>query len=800
MNFPYTPYSELYTLRSPISRRTPMPRILALTCLLLLSAVARAGGLFDAGAWAPIVLPAEPEIDELHAARTLADWCERVTGVRPAVQHEAKGARGPELAIYVGQTAAAKSAGVRAPAAEGDTARRVTLGRSVFLVGSNPAATRIAVGRFCEQHLGVFFAFPGEHGAEWTMRHQVGFPLPDEFKPDFRWRQLSGLNELSADWACSVGFGRAPDFSHGLYRVFDRKVWKEEPMLFPLVGGKPFEPKGLSTDANPHLDNPRAPEIAARYAREYFRLNPGAFSVALGVNDSIRFDDSAPVEGWFRDRPVRTDYVFGFLNEVADSVWAPGGDNDGRRHAIGALAYMQTLRAPTIKVRPEVFPWVCMDRIGYGSDEFAAQDRANLAAWAKSGVKRLGVYDYLYGADVASPRVSFTALIQSVRATRTAGATGWYAEAYPLWAFDAPKLWLAAKLLEDTAADTRVLLTRWFDAAYGPAAGDMLAAYAHIDAAWRRDAQAGGKDAFLRHYHDERGALVLADAEVAAVSAALRSAQDALFLAGKPSPARQRQAGRLKQFAEAWELYLDYRAATQARRVVPASADRLAALARLTAAEAAYAAKESAFNRLWGAYGSPVRWSAFPAENPRAQWAERYLVEGDEAPLEAWAKTDAPKGWLAYRVAQQAEAAAVVHRHDFSSSEAKDKVELSPSSKNQTDRVPAGLRLVAPAGKLGPVAMDLKPGEGRLVRLQLWTWAERLAVADAQARVTLRFVGPGRTSEVTQVCQARQTVVPAVTPAWATRLEYEVSFVGGAFVQEATVQLIDLPVPAAPAR
>ena len=60
-----------------------MPRFLALTCLMLLSAViARAGGLFDAGAWAPIVIPVEPEIDELHAARTLADWCERVSGVR----------------------------------------------------------------------------------------------------------------------------------------------------------------------------------------------------------------------------------------------------------------------------------------------------------------------------------------------------------------------------------------------------------------------------------------------------------------------------------------------------------------------------------------------------------------------------------------------------------------------------------------------------------------------------------------------------------------------------------------------
>ena len=65
-----------------------------------------------------------------------------------------------------------------------------------------------------------------------------------------------------------------------------------------------------------------------------------------------------------------------------------------------------------------------------------------------------------------------------------------------------------------------------------------------------------------------------------------------------------------------------------------------------------------------------------------------------------------------------------------------------------------------------------------------------------QVSVTLRFTGPGGNSEVTQVCHARHTIVPAMTPAWATGLEYEIAFTGGAFIQEATVQLIDLPVSA----
>jgi hypothetical protein len=434
---------------------------------------------------------------------------------------------------------------------------------------------------------------------------------------------------------------------------------------------------------------------------------------------------------------------------------------------------------------------VCADRTAYADPAFVAQDRANLNAWAKSGVSRLGVYDYLYGAEVASPRVNLTALIQSIHVTYTAGARGWYAEAYPLWAFDAPKLWVAAKLLENRMANTAELRRTWFARAYGPAADEMTAVYAQIEAAWKRDAIVGGKDQFLRHFHDQRGALVLSAEEIAAVSRSLVIAQQILRDPTKDAAARRRQTWRLVQFVEAWDLYLGFRELVQARRVVPTAEARITSLRRLTKAEAGYLAKEASFNRRWGAYGQPVKWSWYPGENPRAQWSERFLVEGSDAALAGWAKTDQPKGWLAYRVAQQADAAPVAHRHDFATADTT--AEVAPASFNRQDRLPSGLRLVAPAGKVGPIAVPVALKGGQLVRLQLWDWIEELPVADAQQVVTLRFLGPNARSEVTQVCQARQTVVPAIVPAWATGLEYEITFTGGAFPQEASVQLIDLP-------
>jgi hypothetical protein len=232
---------------------------------------------------------------------------------------------------------------------------------------------------------------------------------------------------------------------------------------------------------------------------------------------------------------------------------------------------------------------------------------------------------------------------------------------------------------------------------------------------WRRDAVAGGKDQFLRHFHDQRGALVLSSPEIAAIGHHLAAAQQRLRLPTKDAAAQRRQAWRLGQFAEAWELYLGYRELVQARRVIPSAEARITALRRLTKAEAGYLAQESAFNRRWGAYGQPVKWSWYPGENPRAQWSERFLVEGEDAALAGWAKTDQPKGWLAYRVAQQAESAPVAHRHDFA--EAETAVEVAPASFNRRDRLSSGLRLIAPAGKVGPITAPVALKGGQLVPL-----------------------------------------------------------------------------------
>ncbi len=728
-----------------------MPRIWIVLLVALAATLPAAERLFDAGHWhASIILPAKPEPDEWYGAQSLAEWCERVTGQRPEVLSETPGRAAPTLALFVGQTEAARLAGVAAPAVEGDVAVRRVVGSAVFLLGNNPVATRIAVGRFCEQQLGIFFVQPGPQGAEWTKLTQVGTPAHDDFSPAFRWREFSGLNEVSADWAFSIGLGHAPAFSHAMNAAFGKKEWQEDPTLFPRVGGQLHEPLLGAYEPNPNLAHPKAPEMGAHYVRSFFYDHPEAFSAPFGVNDSVKFDDSVASEGWYRDRPVRTDYLIGFLNKVAASFWQPTGDLAGEHHAIGTLAYMQTLRAPSVRVHPAIFPWVCADRLGYGDPAFATQDRANVAAWAQSGARRVGVYDYAYGAPVACPRVNFGPLTAAIRATHGAGAQGWYAELQPLWAFDAPKVWLTAKLLEDPDRDPEELLRRWFAAAYGPAAGSMRAIFNTVGVAWTRDAQKGGKDQFLRHFQDERGVFVLNEAERQRIEIDLQTAQAELDrLAGNAAGPHERQRARLHQFAQAWSLYCAYRSTVAAR---------LAEAGDMRSIESDYLRREQLFNHRWGTSGVPVRWSGFVAAAGLAKpW-------GSEA-TDAGGVSLGPDRALVEPL-----------------------IDLAPSRHPLITWQSSGLHLVAPAGRLGPFPIKGLLDAGQLLRVTLT--GRPVADAEAVTQLTLRFLGAGKTQTAAINCLAGGGTLTVAVPVDATRAEYEIAFTREAFIQEVSAQRI----------
>ncbi len=182
-----------------------------------------------------IYLPADAAAEEKEAAEALAFWMRRVTGATAEIAEEP--ADGLHPGIYLGSTRQAARRKIRAAESPGETWRWETRsGRTLFLLGNKPLATRLAVGDFLQRELGVWFLFPGEWGAEWEPRRTLDFPRhPRSCEPAFWWRSLGMANSpAQREWQRNNGLGVRPPFSHALHTIFTKETFAEYPEFFPV--------------------------------------------------------------------------------------------------------------------------------------------------------------------------------------------------------------------------------------------------------------------------------------------------------------------------------------------------------------------------------------------------------------------------------------------------------------------------------------------------------------------------------------------------------------------------------------
>jgi len=572
--------------------------------------------LFINNQWSgPIWIPAEPDFEELVAAEELADWCERVTGIRPEVRLE-QGTTA-RTGIALGNTKLARRAELLPAPRDGDTATRKWWGDTLVLVGNSPMATRMACGRFAEAALGLTFALPSHAGADYAPLELVSPPADEVWVPAVAWRAISGMRGPDAiAWARLNGYGERPRCTHGIHLAFTPELFAQRPELFAQLDGEALAPTQRGRSANPDLSHPDAAPLAAAAAFAWLTANPSQLAVPMGINDSVVYPDipeAWPGEGVVDGRPNRSDFVFGFLNEVAALNWNPGGD-----HALGALAYLDAQAPPSFPVHPDIFPAVCADRIQYAIPAYAKEESERLAAWGKSGVKRLGTWDYWFGRDVPFPRVHFGALASSIKAAQSAGVDSWYAELDPLWIFDAPKAWVGSRLLSDPEADVQQLQAHWFTAAYGPAAPAMLKFYEDVGRAWEATLAEripgqwllGWRDSGFRvaDYQDLLGARGLAY---------LKDAREAL--AAAPSDARHRRMRqRLTQFELAWTAVRTHHARQEQARLIIRSGTTASAVAFDAMLNAEYARRDAliAFHAAPWPSQENLEWIKYSEPNP----------------------------------------------------------------------------------------------------------------------------------------------------------------------------------------
>lgn len=445
--------------------------------------------------------------EELEAAQDLARWIDKVCGTEVSVRLESFGSRENAAGIFLGKTQAARREGIAVAPELGPEAFTVcSRGDALFLVGASDMATRHAAAKLLTGQFGVEFVFPGEDGAEWTPKTQVEFPAENRvYTRPWTWRSIGVRGEEIKEWAVHLGFGERPIFSHNLYTIFTPEVYERYPQLAPKCFGKINASRrgGYAPQAN--LANPLAVSIASDAAKKYFDAHGDAAMFSVGINDCLAWDESeesAAAYGsgsfrWFRNLPNRSDYFWRFADCVARTL---AETTEYADKEISAIAYLDCLDAPSFPLVKNVFPVVCADRSLWVFPQFAEEDKALMRRWGQSGVRAWGIYDYYYGNPFLFPRVFFKAQEESIRHAYENRARLFYAEVFPQEPFDAPKIWVLSRLLEDPATNADRELMRFCELAYGKASEPMYEFFKLCEKDWREQ---GGQCRWIKAWRNE---------------------------------------------------------------------------------------------------------------------------------------------------------------------------------------------------------------------------------------------------------------------------------------------------------
>ena len=464
---------------------------LAVFCLVLNSQGVPLYLIKDGRLEVAVVVPVQTAPEEMAAARDLATYLERMSGdtVRFVSATEAS----PDMSfIYVGPT------GLREffiPKVETDTFLMRRVGRQIFLCGSTPQATHMAVYRFLQEEGGVRWFMPGELGEHVPRRQDWEVDvLNKRVSPSFLSRNLSGLaTEAERTWAERNGLHALFEMGHNLHRVFPPELFGQHPDFFPMVNGQRRPPPAQGRGAwQPCFANPAAAEYAAQRAAESLKEHPERNSFSLAINDHLQLCGCSECRALvsprrFRGMPDASDLVFTFVNRAAAAC---------TNGMLTAYAYLWCENAPSFNLLSNVAVYLTADRSFWHDPVFREEDEDLIRRWTKR-CHWVGLYDYFYGTPYAIPRVFTTSMVESMQFAASVGVKGFTAELCPFWALDGPKAWLASQLMWDAGQDAAALLDDYYRTFYGEAAEPMRAFFEFCESRWRGQA---GRVEWLKYY------------------------------------------------------------------------------------------------------------------------------------------------------------------------------------------------------------------------------------------------------------------------------------------------------------
>jgi len=463
-------------------------------------------------AFLPVVVAIDADPEERAAALELV----RVLGIMSGCKwpmHTEDSAEGK--GFYVGRTLAAAHLRDPLKLAEDlllpksgeigpDGFRIWTHDGSVFIEGATPEATGYAVAWLLQRESGVRWYAPGEIGEVIPARAEWALPDLDLVRePAYVSREISGFESPEGvAWARHNGLRGRLEYSHALGGVFSRETLVANPEWRPQLKGRRYTPATADDfQWQPNLALPEVAEYAAQAAAAAFASDPQRPSYSLGINDTVRFDQSEVTRKlveplhYFRGKPDFSPLVFTFMNRAAETT-----AKTNPSHYLGCLAYFWCENTPSFPVNAHVIPYITTDRSQYYDADYRKADFDLMARWSSSGVRAFGLWEYGEGGNFLVPRVPCRAFAEAVREGWRRGARGYMVEVGPRQGFDEFKVWLLAQLLWEPERPFEDLAEDFFRGYFGQAAKPMREFFDGCEKRWMMQ---DGPPYWLKYYQQE---------------------------------------------------------------------------------------------------------------------------------------------------------------------------------------------------------------------------------------------------------------------------------------------------------
>jgi hypothetical protein len=507
--------------------RGGLPRWLTLGVLSLSVASAAVPFVRDGGAVAVIVTSDSPSPTVAYAAQEIASHIERATGAKLTIitEREAAPATPSAPRIYLGDTRAARTAGIEATKLAPESFTLRTVGEHTLLIAGRDsptgdpldrdtsAGTLFGVYEWLERDAGVRWLWPGDLGTHVpAARTLIARDADATVAPAFAFRHvragtsykfdhaaLGFTEKAAADYAAAQAvflrrhrMGRSQRLSYGhAFSDWWAKHGAAHPEWFQLVNGKRGPPKAGARYAmcvsEPGLHREIVTQWRARGAPDFINVVENDILGQCECDHCRAWDGPAPADANRFYAPNFKVHGAPFVSDryarFAAAVQALAAEHNPRVTAVG-YAYFNYFQAPTsgVKLHEHVLLGYCPSAGWYprGDEEHAWYQR-QWSGWRETGARLFMRTNYFLDG-YCMPFVFARQFADDFQHAARAGMAGTDFDSLTgQWSTQGPSLYLLMRLHTRPAAGVDALLDEYC-AAFGAAAPHVRAYFDH----WER--------------------------------------------------------------------------------------------------------------------------------------------------------------------------------------------------------------------------------------------------------------------------------------------------------------------------